>query len=81
MKWKKEGDSKARAVSQEAMQLRELHIGYAKSAIDTMEAPAFKHYLETSSFMKRVPMWSMDHVGKPTPDISKKYGRYLNNGY
>jgi hypothetical protein len=76
--WKSTGDPKDRAVSQEAMALREDHIGKAKSELEIMEFHQIKNYLESSNFMKRIPGWSSDQVGKRTVDKASRYGDILN---
>jgi hypothetical protein len=80
LQWKKEKDSAARAISQEAMQLREQHIGYAKDALDMPSYLKFKEYLEGSAFMKRMPKWQSDYAGKHVPDDSMIYGKMLRDG-
>lgn len=78
MKWKKEKDPGDRIISNEAMQLRDMHIGIAKSELEIPEFHQFKNYLESSSFLKRVPSWSSDYMGKRTPDRSQQYRNLLD---
>lgn len=75
--WKKTKDSGDRAISQEAMQLRDLHIRMAKESLQMPEFGEFKTYLETSSFLKRLPAWQSDYVGKKTPNKALRYRRRL----
>lgn len=77
MQWKKTKDSAARAISQEAMALREQHISYAKSALEVPEFQQFKSWMESSSFLKRIPSWSTDNFGKATKDKALDYERLL----
>lgn len=76
--WKKTGDRKDREVSTEAMQLREQHIGLAKSELQIPEFHQFKNYLEGSTLLKRIPGWSSDVVGKRNVDKALRYGEILN---
>jgi hypothetical protein len=78
LQWKKTKDAADGRISQEAMALREMHIGYAKSELDMPSYLKFKEYLEKSSFMKRLPAWSSDYMGKKVPDRALRYGQMLD---
>lgn len=79
-KWTRKKDDHARAVSQEAMALRDKHMAIAKDEIDIPEFHEFKSYLENSAFMKRIAGWSTDFAGKRVPNFSERYGNRLNRG-
>lgn len=76
--FKKTGEQRYRVISSEAMQLREQHIGYAKSELEIPEFHQFKNYLESSNFHRRIPGWSDDQVGRRTVDKASKYGDILD---
>lgn len=78
MQWKKSKDQAARAISQEAMQLRDLHMGYAKAALEIPEFQQFKSWMETSAWHKRIPRWSTDAAGRPVEDLAYNYKKKIN---
>lgn len=77
IQWKKTKNQRFSTMSREAMELRDYHIGIAVSSMEVPEFHQFKNYLESSSWLKRVPGWSSDYVGKRTPNISELYGDLL----
>jgi len=78
MMGKKTKDNALLNISREAMSLRELHIGIAKSQLEIPEFHQFKNYLDNSTFLKRIPGWSKDQVGKRVVDKNKRYGDIMD---
>lgn len=73
-KWKKENDEFSRVKSQEALQLREINMGLAKSILDTPEYKEFDAWFKTI-FYKRLPDLNQDaNMNKHTRDSYEKYG-------
>lgn len=78
MMFKKTKDPGDRVISQEAMLLRDQHIGFARSALDIPTFHEFKSYLENSAWNKRLPGWSTDRAGKNVIDQARYYGDMLD---
>lgn len=72
--WKKNDNQLARAKSQEALQLREINMGIAKSVLDTPEYKEFTAWFNTQ-FYKRMPNPNHDaNMNKHVRDDYEKYG-------